>query len=302
MTSNSKALMLTGVAVLSWSTVATAFKTSLKYFTHYEMLTVASVTALLIFTALMTVERRWGELRRLSRSQWGSLALLGLVNPTAYYLIMFSAYNLLPAQVAQPVNYCWPIILAVLLAVFTNRPISRRKYFGMTVSLAGLAIISSGGSGITGDELSPVGLLYAIASAGLWAFYWLMNNRYGDTISESVRLFVGFFFGVIYLFAGLLFVETDFSSVPGLLSSVYVGAFEIGIPFICFGLALRLTTNVALVNQLCYLAPFMSLFFISMILHETIVPTTYVGLVLIVGGLVYNQYFADRPGERIAQN
>ncbi len=46
----------------------------------------------------------------------------------------------------------------------------------------------------------------------------------------------------------------------------------------------------------------MSLFFISMILHETIVPTTYVGLVLIVGGLVYNQYFADRPGERIAQN
>ncbi len=43
-----------------------------------------------------------------------------------------------------------------------------------------------------------------------------------------------------------------------------------------------------------YLAPFLSLFFISMILGEPIMPTTYLGLALIVGGLVYNQYFAGR--------
>lgn len=64
-----------------------------------------------------------------------------------------------------------------------------------------------------------------------------------------------------------------------------------GIPFIFFGLAMRKTSNPALINQLCYLSPFMSLFFISVVLGERIVFTTYIGLVMIVLGIVFNQYF-----------
>lgn len=71
-----------------------------------------------------------------------------------------------------------------------------------------------------------------------------------------------------------------------------------GVPFICFGLAIRETDNPALINQMCYLSPFLSLFFISVVLGEPIMPTTIVGLVLIVGGLVYNEYFAGRRGRR----
>lgn len=82
--------------------------------------------------------------------------------------------------------------------------------------------------------------------------------------------------------------------MEAILSGAYIGAFEMGVPFICFGMAIRTTDNPALINQMCYLSPFLSLFFISLILGETIVPTTYIGLCLIVGGLVYNQYFATR--------
>ena len=64
-----------------------------------------------------------------------------------------------------------------------------------------------------------------------------------------------------------------------------------GIPFIFFGLAMRKTDNPALINQLTYLSPFMSLFFIAMILGEKIVPTTFIGLALIVFGIVFNEYF-----------
>lgn len=54
---------------------------------------------------------------------------------------------------------------------------------------------------------------------------------------------------------------------------------------------MRKTSNPALINQLCYLSPFMSLFFISVVLGERIVFTTYIGLVMIVLGIVFNQYF-----------
>ena len=70
-----------------------------------------------------------------------------------------------------------------------------------------------------------------------------------------------------------------------------------GIPFIFFGLAIRKTSNPALINQLCYLSPFMSLFFISVVLGEQIVFTTYIGLVMIVLGIVFNQYFVKSPNQ-----
>jgi drug/metabolite transporter (DMT)-like permease len=57
---------------------------------------------------------------------------------------------------------------------------------------------------------------------------------------------------------------------------------------------MRITTNPALINQLCYLSPFLSLFFIAVVLQEPIVVTTYIGLALIVAGIVFNEYFVKK--------
>jgi drug/metabolite transporter (DMT)-like permease len=63
-----------------------------------------------------------------------------------------------------------------------------------------------------------------------------------------------------------------------------------GLPFIAFGYAISKTTNTALVNQMCYLSPFLSLFIIAIVLGEHIVVTTIIGLALIVAGIVFNEY------------
>lgn len=283
--------MLAGIAVLSWSTVATAFKIALTHLTYYEMLVVASATSLLIFGILMTVQRKWALVAKLTARQWGILAGLGLLNPAAYYLVLFRAYDLLPAQVAQPINYAWPIVLLVLLALFAHQPIPPRKYIGMVVSLGGVTLISMG-SGSLGQGGIPVGgLLLAALSAILWASYWMLNNRYKEEFDSSLTCFMSFFFGTLYLLAGTCVAEVHIDTLPGILSGMYVGGFEMGIPFICFGLAIRIGSNPALVNQLCYLSPFLSLFLIALVLGEQIATTTYIGLVLIVLGIVYNQYF-----------
>ena len=293
MNSSKKSLMLGAVAGASWSTVATAFKIALSHLSVYETIFIASITALLIFTVWLTIHHSWGELRKLSRREWLIFAAMGAINPTAYYLILFRSYDLLPAQVAQPINYVWPILLVILLAIFNRQPIPRKKYIGMAISLAGVVAISSGGKGITG-ELSGVGISYAFLSAALWGVYWMINDKMKNVVSESVSLFLGFLFGVIYLSVGALFLDNvHIGSMAGLFSGIYIGFFEIGVPFICFGMAIRSTDNPALVNQMCYLAPFASLMLISTILHEPIVATTYLGLILIVAGIVYNQYFAN---------
>lgn len=293
MKNSSKAVLLASVAVLSWSTVATAFKIALRNMSVYEMLFVACATALTVFTIWLTVSRRWGELRNLTRQYWIRYALLGIVMPVSYYLVLFSAYDYLPAQVAQPVNYIWPILLAVLLATFGHKPIERSKYFGMAVSLGGVAVISLCGGGAIG-HISMLGLAMAIGSALLWAFYWIINDSMNNVVSQPVSLFLTFMFGMVYMLIGTIWSPLSEISTSGLLSGMYIGTFEMGVPFICFGLAIRKTNNPALINQMCYLAPFISLFIISMVLGETIALSTYIGLTLIVGGLLFNEIVVQR--------
>lgn len=305
MKENNKSILLAIVAVLSWSTVATAFKKSLENLSPYGMLLIASITSLLIFIVAITVQRKWGQISSLSKRAWGYFALLGLLNPVAYYLVLFESYDLLPAQVAQPVNYFWPILLLILLAIFTKQAIPVKKYIGMFISLGGLILISTGGKQSDSMEIPAFGLVLGLMSALLWASYWMVNNKNKNKADATTACFMSFLFGSIYLALGapLIGIEgllakatTDFTPDPvnGILSGMYVGAFEMGIPFICFGLAMRKTNNPALINQLCYLSPFLSLFFVSTILGETIVPSTYIGLTLIVLGIVFNEYFVKK--------
>lgn len=290
MTSNSKSIVLAGVAVLSWATVATAFKIALMHLSVFCMLLVATVTSFVVYTVMMGVEKKWRMLLELPKEVVVKTSLLGILNPVVYYLVLFRAYDMLPAQMAQPLNYAWPIFLLVLLAVFNHEKIPARKYIGMLISVSGVVCISLGGGGVEGD-VSVAGILLALFSAVLWAAYWMFNNRLSGKVDATVALFLEFCAGSVVLVAGGCFVGVDIDSLEGLLSGVYIGLFEMGIPFLTFGMALRLTENPALINQMCYLSPFLSLFLIALVLGETIAVGTYVGLVLIVAGLIYNQYF-----------
>ncbi|MBP1613378.1 MAG: family transporter [Bacteroidetes bacterium] len=287
MKQENKAIVCAGVAVLSWSTVASAFKIALSHLTSFELLLIASCTALLIFTCTLFLQKKWSLVRSLSRKQWGRFVWMGLLNPVLYYLVLFRAYDLLPAQIAQPINYTWPIVLLVLLSLFAGQPIPKKKYIGMFLSLAGVALISFGSGSLGGAPISVIGVLLAVLTSFLWASYWILTNKKND-VDGTVALFAGFLFGTLYLVIGACVVGINIHSLPGLLSGMYVGAFEIGIPFVCFGYAIRKTSNPALINQMCYLSPFLSLFLIHAVLGEQIVVSTYIGLLLIVSGIVFN--------------
>ena len=293
MTQDNKAIVYAAIAVLSWSTVASAFKIALRYLSSFELLLVASCTAFLIFLFTLLARKKWKEVKNLSASQWRWFALLGLLNPVTYYVVLFRAYDLLPAQVAQPVNYSWPILLLILLSLFAGQSIPKIKYVGMLLSLGGVVLISAG-TGLSDKlEFSVTGFLLAFLSAFLWAGYWMVSNKRKE-VDAIIALTVTFFFGSAYLLIASLWMEPVVLPIQALLSGMYVGAFEIGIPFVCFGMAIQLTSNATLVNQMCYLSPFLSLFLIHLVLGEQIVWTTYAGLLLIVVGIVFNQYLAPR--------
>jgi drug/metabolite transporter (DMT)-like permease len=67
---------------------------------------------------------------------------------------------------------------------------------------------------------------------------------------------------------------------------MYTGIFEMGITFLLWLKALRLTSTTDKISNLVYLAPFFSLLLIHIFVGENIYWTTVLGLCLIIGGII----------------
>ena len=75
--------------------------------------------------------------------------------------------------------------------------------------------------------------------------------------------------------------------LPALLGAAYVGMIEMGVAFVMWLSALKLSENTARVGNLIFLSPFVSLFFIRAFVGEEIHTATVVGLALVVAGIAF---------------
>lgn len=282
MTSQQKAMLYAGATVLCWATVATAFKIALAEITYVKLLLISSFTALVLFGVDALRRGKFGEIRRLN---W-KYAALGALNPFLYYLVLFKAYALLPAQVAQPLNYSWQIVLLILSIPFLGAKVTRRQIVWLFVSFAGIILISMQGS-LTGFKVDSLwGVFLALSSAFIWAFYWILNSKVAVDVDDSVKLFLNFAFGFIYLLIYCaIFDDFSMPSLGAISAAVYVGLFEMGLTFIFWAKALSLATNRAAVISLTYLSPVLSLILIYFVLGETLYSTTLIGFALIILGI-----------------
>jgi drug/metabolite transporter (DMT)-like permease len=274
-----------GLAILFWSTVPTAFKISLGRMEILPMLTIASLTSTFIFLLVVLSQKKFGLLRKTSGKELLNSAVLGCINPFLYYLILLRAYQLLPAQVAQPLNMIWPIILVFLSVPLLGQKIEKKSYLALFISFVGVYIIASRGNLFHPVHSDVTGILLAAGSSLFWAFYFIMNVR--DKRDEAVKLLLNFFFGSIYLII-TLFITGGWqinAGISGIMAAVYVGAFEMGITFLFWLKALQLATTTAKVSNLVYIAPFLSLIFVHFIIHESVYYTTPAGLILIISGI-----------------
>ncbi len=294
---NQRQAYLFGIfAVLLWSTVASAFKLSLRYLTPTELLLFAVLTSCLVLTVVLLVQGKLGMLRRLTWAQWRPSFKLGLLNPFLYYLILFKAYQLLPAQQAQPLNYTWAITLSLLSIPLLGQKISPRELLAVFVSYLGVVVISTRGNPFALSFDSPLGVALALISTIFWALYWIFNTK--DRRDPVLGLLLNFLCGLPLILVYLLVTEgLRMPPLQGLAGAVYVGIFEMGITFVLWLKAMKLSVSTARIANLIFISPFLSLVFIYLLVGEKILPSTFVGLALIIAGTLIQQ-FRDKRRKR----
>jgi drug/metabolite transporter (DMT)-like permease len=277
---------LYGIAtVLFWSTVASAFKISLKYLDPVQLLLYASIISTMILTLILLVKGRISILFSYSPSQYLHSLKVGLLNPFLYYLVLFKAYDLLPAQVAQPLNYTWALTLAFLSIPLLKQKIGAREIVAGIICYLGVVVISTRGEMVNFSSFNPIGVILALASTVIWSLGWILNTK--DDRDPVASLLLAFLFGLPFIFIACMFFSSLTIPDPrGLLGAAYVGTFEMGITFVFWLKALKLSENTAKVGYLIFLSPFLSLLLIHFIVGEEIMASTFIGLVFIVSGLM----------------
>jgi drug/metabolite transporter (DMT)-like permease len=280
-----KAYLCAFVVVLFWSTVASAFKISLRYVDVLSLLFYASITSTAVFFVYLLFSKKLNLLKALSRKDYLRSALLGFLNPFLYYTVLFKAYSILPAQEAQPLNFVWPIMLVLLSIPLLNQKIKSKDILAIIISFVGVFVISTRGDILGFKFTNPMGVLLATGSSVIWAVFWIYNVK--DERDEVVRLFLNFAFGSTFIFLSvLIFARVKIPSVSGILAAAYVGLFEMGITFLLWLKALKLSKTTAHVTNLIYLVPFFSLVVISFAVGEKILFSTIIGVIFIVAGII----------------
>tara|TARA_B100001109_G_scaffold167044_1_gene136050 strand:+ start:753 stop:1580 length:828 start_codon:yes stop_codon:yes gene_type:complete len=257
------------------------------------MLLIAVFTSWVLLTLLLLYRGRLRQAASVLRRHWLSSLRYALINPVCYYLILFQAYDLLPAQQAQSINYTWAITMSLLAVPLLGHSLSLRDMAALLLAYSGVLVIATRGDILALAFDSVSGVLLALLSTLLWALYWILNTRDSQRHQGSdstVAMWGGFTLATPVLL-GIALATDPWPSwhlaqvQQGLLAAIYIGVFEMGITFLLWQQAMNLTRRTAAISSLIFLSPFLSLIFISQLLGEAIAPATVVGLLFIIAGL-----------------
>lgn len=276
------------LAIVFWSTVSTAFKLSLMYQTPIQLLLGATFVSVIVVFVVVLLQ---GKLKQLTTGDTKDLirsAILGFLNPFLYYSVLLNAYVLLPAQEAQALNYIWVVMLTLLsIPILKQKPLFR-DISGVLISFVGAVVIAFRGDFSQMRFAEPWGVGLALFSTLIWAIFWLYNVK--DKRDSVIKLFWIFVFGFMYtLIYSIISGQFALPNIQALGGEIYIGIFEMGITFIVWLLALQKATSTARVTNLIFITPFISLLIINRVLGEQIAQSTLIGLVLIIGGILWQQ-------------
>ncbi len=274
-----KSVIYALMSALLWSTVATAFKIGLKYASVEYLLLIAIGFSLIVF--LVFNLKSGGRVLPDSIAKWLMSAAYGFLNPFLYYLVLFKAYSLLPAQEALTLNYTWTITIVIFSILILKQKIDLKSIISLLISLCGVIIIATHGNISDIKFSSTLGVLLGVGSSIIWGLFWTLSVK--DKRKESEKLSQNFMFGFFYiLIYNAIFGNYSEIGFELLSSGAYIGLFEMGITFILWHLALRYSSNSTIPANIILLSPFLSLFIISIVLGEKILISTWIGLVLII--------------------
>lgn len=278
-----KEYMLAGISVVCWGTLATISKLLVT-----EMDAVYALAFTFAFAALALLIYNWkkGNLKKLKRISLGTqlrMMAVGSLGVLFYNLFYLCGAKYLPAQQAFMINDLWPALIIIFSCIILKERFTAAKAVAVVCSILGIAISTSGGDIRTLLNGSPKGMALCAIAAVCYGLYCTLNKR--EDYDKELAVFLSYASGAVVAFVWV--IATGGFYLPagmGLVGLTFSGIVANALPYLTWALALDMG-NTAIIANLAYLVPFVSLGITHFVLGEKVTAYSFIGLILILIGI-----------------
>jgi drug/metabolite transporter (DMT)-like permease len=273
--------ILMAIILILWGTFAGVSKLALKSIDSLQLQFYLFLIAFLEMTILCTYNGKLKELGKLSKKDIIRLTVYS-VPSFLYYIFYLLSLMMIPAVEASMLNYLYPIMIVIFAIPINSEKIDLNKIISLIIGFIGVVIILTNGnfksikiSNITGD-------LLAICAAASWGIFSNLGkkNKIDTVLSNYIFTTITFLLSTI---AMLAFSKFTFPGRQTLLGLLWLSTSNIVLSYYLWFRALK-SASSALIASISFVTPFISLFFIMIIVKESITIMQIAGLVVILLG------------------
>lgn len=285
MTEKSKtAYIYAAITVVLWGTLATVSKVLLESLDAMLVLAFTcdvSAGVLFIFNLVRgNIKReKIGSIKNILK-----MSCLGFIGFFLYNLFYLMGIDLLPSQQAMIINYLWPAMIIVFSCIFLKEDITVKKVTAVILSFVGIIVVAINGNVETLLKSNIKGVCFCLCASVCYGFYAALNKK--QKYNKEIAMM--FAFGVAGITATVISIAKGSISqisadvLPGL---IYDALVVNAVAYTSWMLALEYG-NTAVISNLAYLTPFISLVAANIVLNEKISVYSFAGLFMIILGIV----------------
>lgn len=320
--------LLALITVAIWSTTATTVKLLMASIPNLEALCVSSFFAFLFLLALNLVSpRRRALMRQYRPVDYAKMAGLGFLGLFLYSALYYYGIGRLSAQVACIVNYLWPIMLVLFSCLLLHERLTLPKIAGLALSFAGIVVLSLGGGAAGGSGGFAAGVAACVIAAACYGLFCVLNKK--AAMDQNITMMIiwlttavcSCLLGLITsavpgnatatdaaaaagasadgclsasLISGKIPGSWTLLSAPELLGLLWLGVVVDAAAYLFWAIAVNNAKETALVSNLAYLVPFLSVLLSAVVLKERLTMSAFAALLLIVAGVLVQEFVKPR--------
>ena len=275
-----KQYWLAAYTIFCWGTLPAVTKLTLTNISNMQVLFISSLIAAGCLYIYLFASGRIRLFHALTDSDVWQLIGLGFLGNFLYSAFYFASLRLLPSTDACVINYLWPIVATVCAAVILHEKIKVAEWAAVLLSFAGVAVISTKGSGIALTNMW--GILLCIAGAVCYGVFNVLNKKKGV---DQLLCTAVYFTVTAVCSAPILLVTGDVAPMSGVTwaGMLWLSVFIDALAIFAWGAALQMS-EVGVLSNLAYLTPVVTMVISCITLREQIESYVMIGMLLVLGG------------------
>lgn len=182
------------------------------------------------------------------------------------------------------INELWPALIILFSCWILKEKMNPGKAAAVIFSFLGILVVTTDGNLAEFSLGDSRGVFYALMAAVCYGMYCTLNKKeiYDKNLSVMISYAAGTITAfILVLIQGKLTIPTGSQAAGMLWNGIICNA----LPYLTWALALDLG-NTAVIANLAYLTPFVSLILTHFVLGEKITVFSVLGLLLIVTGII----------------